>query len=47
MHGLNEELGIIIYSHRGRDDTMECSLYGDECENESCFMGVFSIINLL
>ena len=36
---LNEELG----RHRGREDKMECSLCGDECENVSCILGVFSI----
>ena len=28
-HGLNKELG----RHRGREDKIECSLCGNECEN--------------
>ena len=38
-HGLNEELG----RHRGREGKMECYLCGNECENVSHVMGVFSI----
>ena len=30
-YGMNEEL----VRHRGRENKMECSLCGDECENES------------
>ena len=30
-HSLNEELG----RHRGREGRMECSLFGNECENVS------------
>ena len=37
-HGLNEELG----RHRGRQGKTECSLCGNECECESCVVGVFS-----
>ena len=31
MHGINEEFG----RHKGRESKMECSSYGDECENVS------------
>ena len=39
-HGLNEELG----RHRGREGSnKECELCGNECECQSCVVGVFSI----
>ena len=38
-HGLNEELG----RHRGREGNKECELCGNECECQSCVVGVFSI----
>ena len=38
-HSVNEELG----RHRGREGETKCSLCGNECENESCVIRVFSI----
>ena len=39
MNGLNEELG----RYGGKEGKMECSLCGDECENVTRVLGVFSI----
>ena len=37
-HGLKEELG----RHRGRENKMECSLCGNECENVSHVLREYS-----